>query len=57
MTRLVEVKRMPIRISDDYREARQEVLDADRRGDVVTAEPDAIVIRTRVFIRDNRSAA
>lgn len=57
MTRLVEVRRIPIRTSDDYVDAREEVLDADRRGDVVVAEPDAIVIRTRVFIRDNRSAA
>ncbi len=55
MTRMVEVKRLTVQTAEDYRAALADVLDADARGDVVTVEDHAIVIRTAVYIR--RSAA
>jgi hypothetical protein len=59
MTRLVEVKRIQIPLDRPftYPAARAEVQDAIARGDEVTTDGDAIVIRSRVDLRRGQNAA
>ncbi len=51
MIRLIVVKRIPVDADFDYAATKLEHDDAKRRGDYVTAEHGAIVIRTKVYIR------
>lgn len=56
MTKLVEVRRIPVVTPFDYPAAKAEIDDAINRGDEVDVDGRDIVVRTKVFVRRGRAA-